>query len=353
MRNTKSARDYSRIREKSKSRDRLTGRKVLTINGSPLAVEVHLIDRLQIPSTNEWKGRMKSLNYKYADVEDLKVFYREAGNPGNPAMVLLHGFPSSSHMYRNLMESLADKFWLIAPDYPGFGNSDAPTPDRFSYTFDRLSEVVEKLLVSLGVKKFTLFIQDYGAPVGFRLALRHPDWIQGIVCQNGNAYEEGFTRAWDGLRTELWKNRTPVTEAALAGFFTPDGVKWMYCEGTRNPERISPDNWNIDLFFLGRPENHRIQLDLLYDYRNNVDQYPRWHQYLRKHQPPVLLTWGANDPFFTQEGGQAFQRDLEHAELHMLDTGHFALEDHCDEIAGLIRSFFDRKIATRKSSVTG
>ena len=290
------------------------------------------------------------MNYKHADVDGLKVFYREAGDPKNPAMVLLHGFPSSSHMYRNLMEKLANKFYLIAPDYPGFGNTDSPSPDKFEYTFDNLSVVVEKLLVSLGVKQFMLFIQDYGSPVGFRIALRHPDWIQGIICQNGNAYEEGFTGVWDALRTALWKNRNPETEAPLAGFFTPDGVKWIYSEGTRNPEKISPDNWNMDLFFLARPQNHRIQLDLFYDYRTNVEQYSLWHDYLRKHQPPTLLVWGANDPIFTQEGGRAFLRDLKDAELHMLDTGHFALEDHCDEIAGFISSFYDKKVRGKKAA---
>jgi len=290
------------------------------------------------------------MEYKYAYIDGLNGVHREAGNPNNPAMVLLHGFPSSSHMYRDLMAKLADKFYLIAPDYPGFGNTDAPSPDKFSYTFDRLSEVVEKLLVALNLKTFTMFIQDYGSPVGFRIAVRHPDWIEGIITQNGNAYEEGFTRVWDALRMALWKNRTPETEAPLAGFFTADFVKWIYSEGTRNPEKISPDNWTADLFFLSRPENHRIQLDLFYDYRTNVEQYPRWHDYLRKNQPPTLLVWGANDPIFTQEGGRAFQRDVKNAELHMLDTGHFALEDHCDEIAGFVRTFYDRKIATRKAA---
>ena len=296
------------------------------------------------------RKELNTMKYKYADIDGLKVFYREAGDPKNPAMVLLHGFPSSSHMYRNLMAELADKFYLIAPDYPGFGNTDAPSPTQFSYTFDKLSEVVEKLLVSVGVNKFTLFIQDYGSPVGFRIALRHPDWIEGIVSQNGNAYEEGFTGVWDALRTALWKNRTPETEAPLANFFTPDGVKWIYSEGTHNPEAISPDNWSTDLFFLGRPDNHRIQVDLFYDYRTNVAQYPRWHEYLRKYQPPTLLVWGANDPIFTQEGGRAFQRDVKDAELHMLDTGHFALEDHCDEIAVFVRSFYDRKVRGKKAA---
>ncbi len=285
-----------------------------------------------------------NMKYKYAHIDGLKVFYREAGKPSNPALVLLHGFPSSSHMYRNLMPMLADKFYLIAPDYPGFGNSDAPSPSQFSYTFDRLSEIVEKLLVSIGTEKFSLFIQDYGSPVGFRIALRHPDWIQGIISQNGNAYEEGFSGVWDALRQKLWKERTPETEAPLKNFFTPEGVKWIYTEGTRNPEKISPDNWNMDLFFLSRPENHRIQLDLFYDYRTNVEQYPRWHQYLRRYQPPTLLVWGANDPIFTQAGAHAFKRDVREADLHMLDTGHFALEDHYEEIAGLVSEFYDQKV---------
>jgi len=285
------------------------------------------------------------MNFKYTDIDGLKVFYREAGDPKNPAMLLLHGFPSSSHMYRNLMAQLADRFYLIAPDYPGFGNSSAPSPETFDYTFDKLSEVVEKLLVSLQLTKFTMFVQDYGSPVGFRIARRHPDWITGIVSQNGNAYEEGFTGVWDALRSALWKNRTAETEAPLAGFFTPEGVKWIYSEGTRNPEKISPDNWSTDLFFLGRPDNHKIQLDLFYDYRENVKQYPLWHEYLRKHQPPALVVWGANDPIFTQEGGRAFQRDVKDAEVHMLDTGHFALEDHCAEIAALVKAFHLRSVA--------
>jgi len=290
------------------------------------------------------------MNYKYANLDGLKVFYRESGDAKDPAMVLLHGFPSSSHMYRNLMPKLADKFHLIAPDYPGFGYSDAPSPSQFSYTFDKLSEVVEKLLVTLGLTKFTLFIQDYGSPVGFRIALRHPNWIEGIVCQNGNAYEEGFTGVWDGLRQALWKKRTPESEAPLANFFTCEGVTWIYSEGMRHPEKISPDNWNMDLLFLSRPENHRIQLDLFYDYRTNVEQYPRWQEYLRKYQPPTLVVWGANDPIFSQEGARSFQRDLGDVKLHMLDTGHFALEDHCDEIAGLVRSFYDEKVGRRKAA---
>ncbi len=285
-----------------------------------------------------------NMKYNYANIDGLKVFYREAGEPSNPALVLLHGFPSSSHMYRNLIPMLQERFYLIAPDYPGFGNSDAPSPSQFSYTFDRLSEIVEKLLVSLRIEKFSLFIQDYGSPVGFRIARRHPDWVEGIVSQNGNAYEEGFSGVWDALRQKLWKSRTPETEAPLKNFFTPEGVKWIYTQGTRTPEKISPDNWNMDLFFLSRPENHRIQLDLFYDYRTNVEQYPRWHEYLHNHQPPTLLVWGANDPIFTQAGAHAFKRDFRDVEIQMLDTGHFALEDHCEEIASFVRAFFDQKV---------
>jgi len=287
------------------------------------------------------------MNYKYADVDGLKVSYREAGNPKNPVMVLLHGFPSSSHMYRNLMANLADKFYLIAPDYPGFGNTDAPSPDKFAYTFDKLSEVVEKLLVLLSIKKFTMFIQDYGSPVGFRIAARHPDWIEGIISQNGNAYEEGFTGVWDALRTALWKNRTPETEAPLAGFFTPDGVKWIYSEGTRNPEKLSPDNWNTDLFFLGRPENHRIQLDLFYDYRTNVPLYPEFQAFFRKNQPPTLIVWGKNDVIFPPEGATPYSRDLKNLETHLLDTGHFALETHGEEIASRIETFLAKSKISR------
>jgi pimeloyl-ACP methyl ester carboxylesterase len=290
------------------------------------------------------------MNYNTLEVDGLNVFYREAGDRRNPALVLLHGFPASSFMYRDLMTKLADKFYLIAPDYPGFGYTDAPSPDAFPYTFDKLSEVVEKLLAALNLRRFTMFIQDYGSPVGFRIAVRHPEWIEGIISQNGNAYEEGFTGVWDALRSALWKNRTPETEAPLGGFLSPEGVKWIYTEGTRHPGKLSPDTWNLDLALLGRPGNHRIQLDLFYDYRTNVAAYPQWHEYLRKHQPPVLLPWGANDPIFTQEGGRAFLRDVRSAELHMLDTGHFALEDHSEEVAALVRSFYDRRIAMRKAA---
>jgi pimeloyl-ACP methyl ester carboxylesterase len=296
------------------------------------------------------KGDSNKMNHKYAEIDGLKVFYREAGEPRNPAMVLLHGFPSSSHMYRNLIPKLADKFYVVAPDYPGFGNSDAPSPLRLSYTFDKLSEIVENLLSYLGVNRFTLFIQDYGSPVGFRIALRHPDWIEAIVCQNGNAYEEGFTGVWDTLRQSLWKKRSPESEAPLANFFTREGVTWIYTEGTRDLKKISPDNWNMDLSFLARPENHRIQLDLFYDYRKNVDQYPKWHEYLRNYQPPTLIVWGANDPIFTQDGARAFGRDLKDVEIHMLDTGHFALEDHCDEIAVFIKTFYDKKVPRRRAA---
>jgi len=287
------------------------------------------------------------ITYKYQQVDGLNVFYREAGNRHNETLVLLHGFPSSSHMFRNLMAQLEDRFHLIAPDYPGFGNSDAPAPESFVYTFDHLSEIIEKLLVSLGIDRFGLFIQDYGAPVGLRIACRHPEWIDALICQNANAYEEGFSGVWDALRA-LWQNRNSETETPVRNFLTPEGTVWIYTEGTRNRESISPDNWNIDLAHLNRSGNDRIQLDLFYDYRCNVELYPRWQAYFREHQPPSLIVWGRNDPIFTQAGALAFQQDLRNAEVHLLDTGHFALEEDCDVIAGLIRQCY----ATRVQPVT-
>jgi pimeloyl-ACP methyl ester carboxylesterase len=285
-----------------------------------------------------------SVQYRSTAVSGVNVAYREAGDPAGPTLLLLHGFPASSFMYRHLMTALADRFHLVAPDYPGFGNSEAPDPDMWPYTFERLTDTVEALVDDLGLASYGLFLQDYGAPVGFRLALRRPDAIDFLVVQNGNAYEEGFTGVWDALRQALWHERTPETEEPLHAFLEPDGVRWIYTEGTRDPERISPDNWNLDLAVLERPNGRRINLDLLYDYRTNPEQYPAWHEYLRRHRPPTLVVWGARDPLFTPEGGEAFLRDVPDAELHLLDTGHFALEDHGEEIAGLVRAFHTTRV---------
>jgi pimeloyl-ACP methyl ester carboxylesterase len=284
-------------------------------------------------------------------IDGLEIFYREAGEPENPALVLLHGFPTSSHMYRHLIERLAGDFHLVAPDYPGFGNSSAPDPATFEYTFAKLTEVTESLLDALGLERFGIFVQDYGSPVGFRMAARRPERVEWIVCQNGNAYEEGFTGFWNHFREEYWKNPTPETEAPLAEFLTRDAAIWQYTEGVRDRENISPDNWNMDVSFLDSAEKRRIQLDLFYDYRTNTDLYPEWQAYLRTHQPPTLVVWGKNDPIFAQEGTLAFKRDLMDVELHFFDTGHFALEEDLDAIAPLIKRFYEAKVAER--TVTG
>jgi pimeloyl-ACP methyl ester carboxylesterase len=278
-------------------------------------------------------------------VAGANVAYREAGNPASPTLLLLHGFAASSFVYRNLMPALADRFHLVAPDYPGFGNSDAPDPDEWTYTFEHLADTVEALVDHLELSRFGLFMHDYGAPVGFRLALRRPQAVDWLVIQNANAYEEGFTDVWDPLRHALWLERTPETEEPLYGFLEPDGVRWIYTEGIRDLECMSPDNWNLGLAVLARRNAARINLDLFYDYRTNLEQYPAWHQYLRRHRPATLIVWGARDPIFGPEGAAAFVRELPDAELHLLDSGHFALEDHEDEIAGLIRAFYTTRVS--------
>jgi pimeloyl-ACP methyl ester carboxylesterase len=258
---------------------------------------------------------------------------------------LLHGFPASSHQYRNLISALADNFHVVAPDYPGFGNSDLPSPTEFNYTFDRLSEIVEDFLKAIGFTRFGLYMQDYGGPVGFRIISRHPDWLDWLIIQNTNAYEVGFTQAWDGFRNALWKNRTPETEAPLAAFLQLDAIKQVYLYGHKNPELISPDNWNMDFRFMERPNARQVQMDLFYDYRTNVALYPKWQEFLHEHQPKTLIFWGQDDIFFTPEGGESYLKDLPNAEMHRLDTGHFAVEDCLDEIASNIRRFYLERVA--------
>jgi pimeloyl-ACP methyl ester carboxylesterase len=278
--------------------------------------------------------------HKTATVDGLSIFYRESGNPTNPKLVLLHGFPSSSHQYRNLISNLSDRFHVVAPDYPGFGNSDLPGPDKFDYTFDRLSKIVEQFLSIIGFTHFGLYMQDYGGPVGFRIITRHPEWLEWLVVQNSNAYEIGFTSAWDGLRNALWKNRTSETETPLYAFLQLDTIRQIYLHGHKNPEVISPDNWNIDFMSMQRPDAKRVQMDLFYDYRTNVALYPKWQKFLRDSQPKSLIFWGQNDIFFTQEGGEAYLKDLPNAEMHRLESGHFAVEDCLGEITSNIRRFY-------------
>jgi pimeloyl-ACP methyl ester carboxylesterase len=282
--------------------------------------------------------------HKTVTVDRLSIFYRETGDPTNPKLVLLHGFPASSHQYRNLISVLADHFHVVAPDYPGFGNSDLPSPNEFNYTFDRLSEIMEDFLKVIGFTHFGLYMQDYGGPVGFRIITRHPEWLEWLVIQNTNAYEIGFTSAWDGLRNALWKNRTSETEAPLYGFLQLDTIRQVYLYGHKNPEAISPDNWNMDFRFMERSNARRVQMDLFYDYRTNVVLYPKWQKFLHDRQPKSLIFWGQNDIFFTREGGEAYLKDLPDAEMHRLDSGHFAVEDCLDEIASNIQRFYLERV---------
>ena len=242
------------------------------------------------------------------------------------------------------MSTLADHFHVVAPDYPGFGNSDLPNPDEFNFTFDRLSEIMEDFLKVIGFTHFGLYMQDYGGPVGFRIITRHPELLEWLVIQNANAYEIGFTSAWDGLRNALWKNRTSETEAPLYGFLQFDTIRQIYLYGHKNPEAISPDNWNMDFRFMERPNARRVQMDLFYDYRTNVALYPKWQKFLRDSQPKSLIFWGQNDLFFTREGGEAYLKDLPNAEMYRLDSGHFAVEDCLGEITSKIKRFYLERI---------
>lgn len=284
-------------------------------------------------------------DYKTITVDGISIFYREAGNPSDPKMVLLHGFPASSHQYRNLIPALADRFHIVAPDYPGFGNSDSPNPDGFNYTFDRLSEVMEDFLKAVGFTYFGLYIQDYGGPIGLRIITRHPEWLEWLIVQNANSYEIGFTNIWNSMRNALWKNRTPETEEPLSQFLHLEAIRGIYLHGHTNPEVISPDTWNMDFRFIERPNSHRIHMDLFYDYRNNVTLYPKWQKFLQENQPKSLIFWGQNDMIFSREGGEAYINDLPHAEIHRLDSGHFALEDCLDKISSNMHRFYLERVS--------
>lgn len=281
--------------------------------------------------------------HKTIEVEGLEIFFREAGPVDAPTILLLHGFPTSSHMFRNLIPALADRFHVVAPDYPGFGHSAMPSVDEFDYGFDRLAGVVDSFVEKLGLERYTLYLMDYGAPVGYRLAARHPERVEALIVQNGNAYEEGLGAFWEPFRA-YWKDRNPRTAEPLAGFLTLDATKWQYTHGVRDEAVISPDNWIVDQHFLDRPGNRAIQLQLFYDYRSNPRLYPEWQAYFREHQPPTLIVWGRNDQIFPAEGAHPYLRDLPNAERHLLDTGHFALEEDGGVIAGLIRDFAARRL---------
>jgi pimeloyl-ACP methyl ester carboxylesterase len=286
------------------------------------------------------------MKFNTVTVEGLEIFYREDGDQRSPKLVLLHGYPASSHQYRNLIPLLAGRFHVVAPDYPGFGSSATPDPREFAYTFDHLAAITEAFLTKIGFTRFGLYMQDYGGPVGMRIATRHPDWVEWLIVQNSNAYEVGFTSAWDGLRHAYWKQRTPEVETQLEAFLAPATIKQIYLHGHRRPELVSPDGWNMDGALLARPNQRRIQLDLFYDYRTNVPLYPAWQDFLRTRQPKTIIFWGQQDLFFTPEGGEAYLRDLPRAEMHRLDSGHFATEDSAAVIAEAMTAFHAREVGS-------
>jgi pimeloyl-ACP methyl ester carboxylesterase len=283
-------------------------------------------------------------HHRTARVDGLGIFYREAGPPDAPVVLLLHGFPTSSHMFRNLIPALADRYRVIAPDYPGFGQSEMPDRASFAYTFDHLAQVVDHLLDRLAVTRYAMYVMDYGAPVGWRLALAHPERVTGLIVQNGNAYEEGLTEFWNPIKA-YWADGSETHRRALRTLVAPETTRFQYTDGVADVSRISPDNWVHDQALLDRPGNAEIQLDLFYDYRTNVPLYPAVQEYFRTRRPPALIVWGKNDKIFPADGAYPYQRDLPDAEFHLLDTGHFALEDKADEMVPLIRDFLARKVA--------
>jgi len=283
------------------------------------------------------------LTYRTVSVDELKVFYRDAGDPKAPAVLLLHGFPTSSHMFRDLIPALADRYHVVAPDLPGFGFTDAPDRARFKYTFDHLADVIDRFTEVVGLSRYAIYVFDYGAPVGFRLALRHPERVSAVITQNGNAYLEGLSEGWNPIQA-YWRDPSPQNRAALRAFLTPETTQWQYTHGVPTPERLSPDAWTLDSALLARPGNDEIQLDLFGDYQSNVALYPKFQEYFRTRRPPLLAVWGKNDPFFLPPGAEAFKRDNPDAEIHLLDAGHFALESQAPEIAAIIRDFLGRKL---------
>jgi pimeloyl-ACP methyl ester carboxylesterase len=289
----------------------------------------------------EKEKEMSSVKYRTAEVDNFKVFYREAGRAGAPKLLLLHGFPSAGHMFRDLIPALADAFHIVAPDLPGFGQSDMPPRDKFSYTFDNIARVIERFTEVVGFDRFAVYVFDYGAPTGFRLAMWRPARIAAIISQNGNAYEEGLSEGWNPIRA-YWRDPSPENRGTLRAFLTPETTRWQYIHGVADETVVSPDGQNLDNFYLARPGAADVQLDLFGDYKSNIALYPAFQEYFRKHQPPFLAVWGRHDPFFLPPGAEAFKRDIPQAVVRFFDTGHFALETHAGEIAQSIREFLVR-----------
>ncbi len=291
-----------------------------------------------------------NIRHKTIEVDGLEIFYREAGSKDAPTILLLHGFPTSSHMFRNLIPALSDKFHLVAPDYPGFGNSSMPKVDEFDYTFDHFAEVIDSFIEKLGLKTYSLYVMDYGAPVGYRIAAKHPERVASLIVQNGNAYEEGLMEFWDPIKA-YWKEKSKENADVLKNnLLTIEATKWQYTNGVRDPETIAPENWFQDQYLMDRPGNKDIQLQMFYDYGSNPPLYPEWQAYFREYQPPTLIVWGKNDYIFPAEGAHPYRRDLKNVEFHLLDTGHFALEENGDLIARLIRDFLEKNAVVLKAA---
>ena len=285
-------------------------------------------------------------HHNFATIDGHQIFYREAGAKDAPTLLLLHGFPTSSHMFRNLIPPLADRYHVIAPDLPGFGFSKSPDREQFGYTFENLAAVIDRFTEQIGLDRYGIYIFDYGAPVGLRLAFAHPERITTIISQNGNAYEEGLSQGWNPIQ-KYWKDPTPANRAALKDFLTPDATKSQYLHGVADETLVAPEAYGLDSALLARPGNDEIQLDLFLDYASNVALYPKFQAYFRTHRPPLLAVWGKNDPFFLPQGAEAFRRDNPDAEVHLFDTGHFALETHASEIARTILNFLRQRLATK------